>query len=58
MSMVDRDGNIESFNEVDKFIEIEFNKANDSDRVCFVQVASEPGFSIIVGIKIGESQTA
>jgi hypothetical protein len=26
--------------------------------VCFVQVASEPGFSIIVGIKIGESQTA
>jgi hypothetical protein len=59
MSAVDRDGNKERFINIDKFIEIEINKANESGRVCFVQFAREPGiFSIIVGIRIEESQTA
>jgi hypothetical protein len=59
MTVVDREGNIDNFINIDKFIEIEINQANESGRVCFVQVASDPGnFSIIVGIKIEESQTA
>ena len=41
MSVVDRDGNIKIFNNVDLFIEIEINKAHESGRVCFVQVARE-----------------
>jgi hypothetical protein len=56
MSLVDSEGNIKSIAQVDKFIEIEFNKADEKGQVCFIQVASEPGFLIIVGIKIGVSQ--
>ena len=55
--MVDRDGNIKRF-KVDKFMQIEFNKAEEKGIVSFVQVAEEPGFSRIVGIKIEESQTS
>jgi hypothetical protein len=58
LRVVDKDGKIITIQKVDKFIEIELNKANKSGRVCFVQVAREPGFSKIVGIKIEESQTA
>ena len=47
-----------TINSVDKFIEIEFNRADKSGLECFVQVAEETGFKMIVGIKIGESQTA
>jgi hypothetical protein len=52
MSLVDGEGNLKSIDQVDKFIEIEYNKANESGKVCFVQVASESGFNKIVGIKI------
>lgn len=58
MSVVDRDGNMQSLNDVDRFIEIEFNKANEKGQVCFVQVACEPGFLRIVGVKIDVSQSA
>jgi len=44
MSVVDREGNIKSFNKVDNLIENEFNKANESGRVCFIQMARESGF--------------
>ena len=57
MIVFDPDGNMKYFDDVDKFIEIEFNKAEEKGLVCFVQVAEEPGFSKIVGIKIGGSQT-
>jgi hypothetical protein len=36
MSVVDEDGSKISFNKVDKFIEIEFNKVNESGKVCFI----------------------
>ena len=58
MCVIDRDGNMQTLNDVDKFIEIEFNKADEKGQVSFVQVASEPGFSRIVGIKIDVSQSA
>jgi hypothetical protein len=57
MIVFDQDGNMKYFN-VDRFIEIEFNKADEIGIVCFVQVAEEPNFSIIVGIMIGGSQTS
>ena len=43
---------------VDKFIEIEFNRADKNGLECFVQVAEEeePEFCRIVGIKICASQ--
>jgi hypothetical protein len=44
MSVITQDGNIQILNKVDKFIEIEFNKANKSGLVCFVQVARDSGF--------------
>ena len=58
MSEVDRVSNIQRFDEVDNFINTEFKKADEKGQVCFFQVAEEPGFSRIVGIKIRESQTA
>ena len=58
MIVFDLELNIRSFEEVDKFIEIEFNKVDEIGLLCFVQVAEEPGFSRIVGMKYGESQTA
>jgi hypothetical protein len=53
MIVLDQEMNEHSFDLVDKFIEIHFNKAEKMAKVCFVQVAREPGFSRIVGIKIG-----
>jgi hypothetical protein len=41
---------------VDKFIEIEFNRGDKNGLECFIQVAEEPEFCRIVGIKIGASQ--
>ena len=43
---------------VDKFIEIEFNRADKNGLECFIQMAveEEPEFYMIVGIKIGVSQ--
>jgi hypothetical protein len=58
MNFIDRDGSKKSFNKVDKFIEIEFNKANERGRFCFIQMAREPGFNKIVGIKIEIPQAA
>ena len=58
MIFIDRDGNLNSFNKVDKFIEIEFNKADESGKVFFIQVARGPGFKKIVGIKIEMPETA
>jgi hypothetical protein len=58
MIAFDQDLNMHAFNFVDKFIEIEFNKADKSGLECFIQRAEEPGFSRIIGIKIGVSQTA
>ena len=53
MNFIDQDGSKKSFNKVDKFIEIEFKKADENGQMCYVQVAEEPGFRRIVGIKIG-----
>ena len=47
---VNEDGSDFDTNKVDKFIEIEFNKANERGRLCFIQMAREPGFNKIVGI--------
>ena len=58
MIFIDRDGNINSFKNVDKFIEIEFNQADESGKVFFIQVARDPGFDEIVGIKIEMPKTA
>jgi hypothetical protein len=44
MCVIDRDGNMQTLKDVDKFIEIEFNKADEKGQVSLVQVASEPGF--------------
>jgi hypothetical protein len=53
-----KDLNMHTINSVDKFIEIEFNQADKTSMQCFVQVAEEPGFKMLVGIKIGASQAA
>ena len=58
MVMFDRELNKHTIDSVDKFIEIEFSRADKNGLECFIQVAEEPGFKMIVGIKIGESQTA
>ena len=44
MSVVDQERNVLSFSKVDKFIEIEFKKANESGQVFFIQMARGPGF--------------
>ena len=54
MVMFDRELNKHTIDSVDKFIEIEFSRADKNGLECFVQVAEEPGFKMIVGIKIGE----
>ena len=58
MVMFDRELNMHTIDSVDKFIEIEFNRADKSGLECFIQVAEEeePEFYMIVGIKIGASQ--
>ena len=56
--MFDLELNMHTINSVDKFIEIEFNRADKNGLECFVQVAEEPGFKMIVGIKIDASQSA
>ena len=56
MVMFDRELNMHTIDNVDKFIEIEFNRADKNGLECFVQVAEEPGFKMIVGIKIDASQ--
>jgi hypothetical protein len=52
--VVDKDGKIETFYEVDKFIEIDVNQkclqAKDSGQACFIQIAREPGFCEFVRI--------
>jgi hypothetical protein len=58
MIMFDRDLNKHTIDSVEKFIEIEFNRADKNGLECFVQVAEEPGFKMIVGIKICASQVA
>ena len=53
MVVFDRDLNMHTFNAVDKFIEIEFNRADQSGLECFVLVVEiEPDISIIVGFNI------
>jgi hypothetical protein len=58
MVMFDRELNMHTIDSVDKFIEIEFNRADKNGLQCFVQLAEDPGFKMIVGIKIGVSQAA
>jgi uncharacterized protein YrzB (UPF0473 family) len=58
MNLIDQDGSKKSFNKVDKFIEIEFKKANESGRVFYIQMAREPGFNKIVGIRIEMPEAA
>ena len=42
--MFDLELNMHTIDKVDKFIEIEFNRADKSGLACFVQLAEEPGF--------------
>jgi hypothetical protein len=56
--MFDKELNQHTIDSVDEFIEIEFNRADKNGLECFVQIADDPDYYIIVGIKIGVSQTA